>query len=218
MKPLHTAAALLIAAIWGLNFTVIRFGLDEFTPFAFSTWRFLLCALPSCSCRSRRSRGRRWPASASSCSRGQFIFLFFAMQAGLPPGLTSGAGPVAGAADRWCWPRCSCASARRADNGSALRVSMAGVVLIARSVEGTPSVLAVGLALMSALTWAFGNLVFLRGARRVDVRRHRVGERPAADSHSALASLARGGPAARSRRSWRRPGLAGSCCSTRSFR
>ena len=29
------------------NFTVIRFGLDEFTPFAFATWRFLLGALPA---------------------------------------------------------------------------------------------------------------------------------------------------------------------------
>ena len=30
MSPTHLAAALLIVAMWGLNFTVIRFGLDEF--------------------------------------------------------------------------------------------------------------------------------------------------------------------------------------------
>jgi O-acetylserine/cysteine efflux transporter len=47
MSPTHLAAALLIVAMWGLNFTVIRFGLDEFTPFAFATWRFLLGALPA---------------------------------------------------------------------------------------------------------------------------------------------------------------------------
>ena len=46
MKPLHIAAALLIVVTWGLNFTVIRFGLDEFTPFAFAGWRFLVGALP----------------------------------------------------------------------------------------------------------------------------------------------------------------------------
>ena len=43
-----------------------------------------------------------------------------------------------------------------------------GVVLIARTVEGTASVLAVGLALMSALTWATGNL-FFRAARGVSL-------------------------------------------------
>ena len=32
--------------MWGLNFTVIRFGLDEYTPFTFATWRFALAALP----------------------------------------------------------------------------------------------------------------------------------------------------------------------------
>ena len=46
MKPLHVFAALLIVAMWGLNFTVIRYGLDEYTPFTFATWRFLLAALP----------------------------------------------------------------------------------------------------------------------------------------------------------------------------
>ena len=37
---------MLIVAMWGLNFTVIRFGLDEFTPFTFATWRFVISALP----------------------------------------------------------------------------------------------------------------------------------------------------------------------------
>ena len=32
--------------MWGLNFTIIRFGLDEFAPFTFATWRFVICALP----------------------------------------------------------------------------------------------------------------------------------------------------------------------------
>ena len=46
MTLLHTLAALLIVAMWGLNFTVIRFGLDEFTPFTFATWRFVISAVP----------------------------------------------------------------------------------------------------------------------------------------------------------------------------
>jgi O-acetylserine/cysteine efflux transporter len=45
-----------------------------------------------------------------------------------------------------------------------LAVATIGVVLIARSVEGSASVAAVGIALLSALSWATGNL-FLRNTR-----------------------------------------------------
>ena len=107
MKPLHIFAALLIVAMWGLNFTVIRFGLDEFTPFTFSAWRFLLAAL----------------FLREHATPGQWL---------------------------------------------GLAVATLGVVLISRSVEGTASLFAIGLALLSALTWATGNL-FFRSARGVSM-------------------------------------------------
>jgi O-acetylserine/cysteine efflux transporter len=49
-----------------------------------------------------------------------------------------------------------------------LAVAMGGVILIARSVEGSASLVAVGLALLSALSWAAGNL-FLRETRSAPV-------------------------------------------------
>ncbi|MDV6329197.1 hypothetical protein Q5L94_14205, partial [Idiomarina sp. Sol25] len=45
-----------------------------------------------------------------------------------------------------------------------LATATAGVVLISRSVDGAATLIAIGLALMSALTWAVGNL-FFRSAR-----------------------------------------------------
>ena len=89
MKPLHIAAALLIAATWGLNFTMIRFGLDEFTPFAFATWRFVLGALPVLVLPRPAISLKALVGTGMFLFAGQFVFLFFAMQAGLPPGLTS---------------------------------------------------------------------------------------------------------------------------------
>ena len=89
MSPLHLAAALLIVAMWGLNFTVIRFGLDEFTPFAFATWRFLLGALPALFIPRPNVSWTVLAGIGGLMFAGQFVFLFFAMQAGLPPGLTS---------------------------------------------------------------------------------------------------------------------------------
>ena len=167
MTPLHSAAALLIAATWGLNFTAIRFGLDEFTPFAFATWRFVLSALPVLFVPRPAIAWGTLAGIGGFMFTGQFVFLFFAMEVGLPPGLTSVLVQLQG-------PLTVVLAAlflrERATAGQwmGLAIAMIGVVVIARSVSDTAPVLAVGLALMSALTWAAGNL-FFRSARGVSL-------------------------------------------------
>lgn len=47
MKPKHIALAVLITAIWGLNFSVIKIGLRSVDPFILAGIRFSLCALPA---------------------------------------------------------------------------------------------------------------------------------------------------------------------------
>lgn len=47
MKPLHVALAVLITAIWGVNFSVIKLGLATVDPFILAAIRFSLCALPA---------------------------------------------------------------------------------------------------------------------------------------------------------------------------
>jgi O-acetylserine/cysteine efflux transporter len=167
LTPLHTVAALLIVAMWGLNFTVIRFGLDEFTPFTFATWRFLLCALPIAFVPKPKIAWGTLAGIGGFMFTGQFIFLFIAMEAGLPPGLTSVLVQLQG-------PLTVVLAAlflrEHATRGQWLGLAVAGigVVLIGRSVEGTVGVIAVVLALLSALTWAAGNL-FFRSARGVSM-------------------------------------------------
>ncbi len=167
MRPLHIAAALLIVATWGLNFTVIRFGLDEYTPLAFAGWRFLVGALPVLFL--PRPRISWWTLAGIGLFlfTGQFVFLFFAMQAGLPPGLSSVLVQLQGPltvvlAALFLRERTS------AGQWLGLGVAMIGVLVIARSVEGEASALAVGIAFLSALSWAVGNL-FLREARGTSV-------------------------------------------------
>src|SRR6476620_9420431 len=148
MKPLHIAASLLIAATWGLNFTVIRFGLDEFTPFAFATWRFVLGALPVLVLPRPRISLKALVGTGLFLFAGQFVFLFFAMQAGLPPGLTSVLVQLQG-------PLTLVLAAlflrERASAGQWLGLAIAtvGVVIISRTVDGTANIIAIGLALMS---------------------------------------------------------------------
>src|SRR5262245_65863379 len=139
--------------MWGLNFTVIRFGLDEFTPFTFATWRFLLAALPVLVVPKPAISWGTLAGIGGLMFGGQFVFLFFAMQAGLPPGLTSVLVQLQG-------PLTVVLAAlflrEHATAGQWLRIAIAslGVVLISRTVEGTANIIAIGLALLSALTWA----------------------------------------------------------------
>jgi O-acetylserine/cysteine efflux transporter len=160
-------AAMLIVAMWGLNFTVIRFGLDEFTPFTFATWRFVLSALPIVFVPKPAVSWATLAGIGGFMFGGQFIFLFFAMVAGLPPGLTSVLVQLQG-------PLTVVLAAlflrEHATRGQWLGLAVAGVgvVLIAQSVEGSVGVFPVVLALLSALTWAAGNL-FFRSARGVSM-------------------------------------------------
>ena len=46
MRPVHVMLAVLVAALWGFNFVVIRIGIDNFPPLLFSAFRFSLAAFP----------------------------------------------------------------------------------------------------------------------------------------------------------------------------
>ena len=46
MRPVHVALAVLVTAIWGLNFVVIEVGLDDFPPLLLSSLRYVLASLP----------------------------------------------------------------------------------------------------------------------------------------------------------------------------
>ena len=163
MKPVHIALSLLIAAIWGLNFTVIRFGLDEFTPFSFAAWRFIIGALPVFFIARPPASWRVLAGMGLFLFAGQFVFLFFAMQAGLPPGLSSVLVQLQGPLTLVLAAMFLKERATFAQWGG-LAVALVGVVLIGRSVDGSASAFAIAIALLSALSWATGNL-FLREAR-----------------------------------------------------
>ena len=167
MKPLHALGAALIVVMWGLNFTVIRFGLDEFPPFTFAAWRFLLVALPILFIPKPNLSWGLLAGIGCFMFGGQFVFLFFAMQAGLPPGLSSVLVQLQGPLT---FVLAAIALRERATRTQwlGLGVALVGVVVIARSVDGPASAIAIGIALLSALSWATGNL-FLREARGTSV-------------------------------------------------
>lgn len=84
------ALALLVVLAWGLNFLVIRWGLDELPPLLLGALRFLLVAFPAILFIRPPKLPFRWLAAYGlTISFGQFAFLFTAMQVGMPAGLAS---------------------------------------------------------------------------------------------------------------------------------
>ncbi|MEV5508546.1 EamA family transporter [Streptomyces orinoci] len=90
MKPVHLALAVLVAAIWGVNFVVIDVGLKDFPPLLFSALRFLLAALPAVFFVGPPRVAWRW-VLAVGVALGilKFGMLFIGMHRGMPPGLAS---------------------------------------------------------------------------------------------------------------------------------
>ncbi|MBO8194563.1 EamA family transporter, partial [Streptomyces oryzae] len=90
MSPLHFALAVLVAALWGVNFVVIDIGLRHFPPLLFSGLRFLVAALPAVFLVRRPGVALRWIVGVGlALGVAKFGLLFIGMQQGMPAGLSS---------------------------------------------------------------------------------------------------------------------------------
>ena len=80
----------IVVFIWGLNFVVIKIGLEQFPPLLFSALRFLTAALPWAFILGRGNL--KWSVILSvgfALGFAQFSFLFVGIYLGMPPGLSS---------------------------------------------------------------------------------------------------------------------------------
>lgn len=90
MSPKDLLLALVVIVAWGLNFVVIKVGLDGLPPMLLGALRFALVAFPAALFIRRPKLPWRWLlAYGATISLGQFAFLFEAMAHGMPPGLAS---------------------------------------------------------------------------------------------------------------------------------
>jgi O-acetylserine/cysteine efflux transporter len=90
MKPRHVAVAVVIAAIWGVNFVVIDVGLASMPPLLFAGLRFVAAAFPAVLFVRRPAIPWRWfPLVGLPLGVGQFGLLFIGMHIGMPAGLSS---------------------------------------------------------------------------------------------------------------------------------
>lgn len=90
MKSKHIALALLVAALWGINFVAIKIGLKDFPPFLLSALRFLAVLVPMVLFVGRPCVSWRWILSIGLVFGViKFGLLFLGMDLGMPAGLSS---------------------------------------------------------------------------------------------------------------------------------
>lgn len=90
MRPRHVAVAVMIAAIWGVNFVVIDVGLASLPPLLFAGLRFVAAAFPAVLFVRRPAIPWRWFLLIGlPLGVGQFGLLFIGMHMGMPAGLSS---------------------------------------------------------------------------------------------------------------------------------
>lgn len=84
------AIALAITALWGLNFSVIRYGVLHVDPLALAALRFALCATPLLLGLRRPALRARWVLAYGLCfGAGTWGLMTLALHWGLSPGLSA---------------------------------------------------------------------------------------------------------------------------------
>ncbi len=161
MKTLHLAAALLMVTIWGFNFVVIRWGLNDVPPLTLTLLRFALAAFPALLLVKRpQARWTQVAAYGLFAFALQFSLLFAGIAAGMPTGLSSlviqmQAFFTIGLAMLLTNERPAATQALGAVLASA------GVLLVAAHLPGGTR-LGLLLVVLAALSWSVANLIVKR--------------------------------------------------------
>ncbi len=164
MQPLHAVLALLVVAVWGTNFVVIKVGLHDFPPYFFAVLRFLFSAVPFLFFIPRPAvRLRLLALFGAFLGAGQFGLLFLAMRADISPGLASLVIQI----QVFFTIGLSVALFHERVSGAVyggLLLAASGLVVIALHIDANVTLLGIALVLAAALFWACANIVVKRAA------------------------------------------------------
>ncbi|MDD0973955.1 EamA family transporter [Pseudomonas fontis] len=154
--------ALVVIIVWGLNFVVIKVGLDGLPPMLLGALRFALVAFPAVLLVKRPNLPWRWLiAYGGTISLGQFAFLFQAMGNGMPPGLAS-LVLQSQAFFTLFFAAMFLGERLRAASLIGLAVAAGGLALIGSENGSHVPFFALLLTLCAAACWAMGNIITRR--------------------------------------------------------
>jgi len=164
----HQIVALLVTFIWGTNFVIIRYGLDELAPFTFAALRFALVAFPLIFIFPRPKTS--WLNLASYgffIGFGQFGLLYWVMQENITPGLASLLLQMQ-VFFTVLLALLFMGEKVRLRQLLALGLSFAGLAVIFLYTDGQTTRLGIAVALLAAASWACGNII-VKKAGAVDI-------------------------------------------------
>jgi len=154
--------ALVVIVVWGVNFVVIKVGLDGLPPMLLGALRFALVAFPAVLLVKRPQLPWRWLiAYGVTISLGQFAFLFEAMNNGMPPGLAS-LVLQSQAFFTLFFAAVFLGERLRAASVLGLLVAAGGLALIGSENGASVPFFALLLTLCAASMWAMGNIITRR--------------------------------------------------------
>lgn len=162
MGLIDTALLVLVAALWGFNFVVIKIGIANFPPILFSALRFLFAALPLVFFLPRPSVPLRLILGIGLVlGVVKFSLLFIAMDVGLSAGLAS-LLLQAQAFFTVILAAIVFGDRPRPVQVVGILVAFAGMTIIATTVDGGFTYAGLALALGAALAWAVSNILMKR--------------------------------------------------------
>ncbi len=167
MPGAHVVLAVLIAVVWGGAFVATRLALDGFSPAALTVLRFVVAALPALVVARPRVDVRLLIAIGLTLFTGQFLFQFFAIAHGVPPGL---AAVLVQTQAMFTIALAAVALGQRPTTRqtAGMALGLAGLVVIATTMGEDLRLSGLALALLSAVSWSVGNVLLTR-TRGVDV-------------------------------------------------
>lgn len=159
MGLIDIALLVLVAALWGFNFVVIKIGIANFPPILFSALRFLFAALPLVFFLPRPSVPWRLILGIGLVlGVVKFSLLFIAMDVGLSAGLAS-LLLQAQAFFTVILAAIVFGERPRPVQVVGILVALAGMTIIASTVDGGFTYAGLALALGAALAWAVSNML-----------------------------------------------------------
>lgn len=158
----HFLLALVVVAIWGTNFVVIKLALEHFPPLLFASLRFGLAFIPAAFFLPRPAVSwRNLSLYAVLIGVCQFGILYLAMRSEISPGLASLVMQTQvfftiGIAIWLTHERI------RGFQWLALLLATGGIAVIALHTDGTTTLTGLLMVLLAAMAWAGGNITSMR--------------------------------------------------------
>ena len=153
-----------MAAIWGFAFVATRIGLDSFSAPQLAALRFLVAAVPALVVPRPPIPWSVLVPIGLTLFAGQFLFQFFGIASGMPPGLASITVQTQ-AFFTILFAALALGERVSPRQLGGMAVALGGLVFIALTVGQGLTAIGLGLTLAAAVSWSIGNVLLKQIAR-----------------------------------------------------